>query len=240
MRAPTTELPVVFDKVSFEAGKSLIIDNLSLRLEAGAPTFLIGPNGSGKTTLLRLAMGLLQPTKGRITAGGRAGTAPERRAIVFQRPVMLRRTVAANIRFALTASKVPRHLHADRLAELLSLVNLPHLADRPARSLSGGEQQRIALARALGRDPDVLFLDEPTASLDPAAIKTIEDIVRSVAARGIKIVMTTHDLGSAKRLAGEVVFLHRGRAVEVSPADEFFAQPKTEEARRFVTGELLL
>jgi tungstate transport system ATP-binding protein len=106
--------------------------------------------------------------------------------------------------------------------------------------LSGGEQQRLALARALARDPEVLFLDEPTASLDPAATKAIEDIVRTVAARGVKVVMATHDLGEAKRLAGDVVLIHRGRLIETAPAAEFFATPRTQKARKFIAGELLV
>ena len=111
---------------------------------------------------------------------------------------------------------------------------------RPARRLSGGEQQRLALARALAKAPQVLFLDEPTASLDPAATKAIEDVIRAVAARGIKVVMSTHDLGEAKRLAGDIVLMHRGRVIENGPAEAFFSEPKTEEARRFTAGELLV
>jgi len=121
-----------------------------------------------------------------------------------------------------------------------TLVGLGGLGGRPARKLSGGEQQRLALARALAKEPDVLFLDEPTASLDPAATKAIEDVIRTVAVRGIKVVMSTHDLGEAKRLAGEIVLMHRGRVIENGPAEVFFFAPKTEEARRFINGELLL
>ena len=153
---------------------------------------------------------------------------------------MLRRSAAANIRYALAAAGVPRAERAARVAELLALVGLDGLGERPARKLSGGEQQRLALARALAKEPQVLFLDEPTASLDPAATKAIEDVIRAVAARGIKVVMSTHDLGEARRLAGEIVLLHRGRVVESGPAEAFFSAPKTEEARRFVAGELLV
>ena len=114
------------------------------------------------------------------------------------------------------------------------------LADRPARRLSGGEQQRLALARALARDPEILFLDEPTASLDPAATKAVEDIVRAVAASGVKIVMATHDIGQARRLAGDIVFLARGRLVENAPAHRFFASPATNEAAAFLRGDLVI
>lgn len=240
MRAPSSELPIELNGVSFRAGNVPIVEELTLRFSAGAPTVMIGPNGAGKTTVLRLAMGLLAPTSGRISWGGRETVPPARRALVFQRPVMLRRSTADNIRYALAAAGVGRNEREARLGELLKLVGLPSLGGRPARRLSGGEQQRIALARALAKDPEVLFLDEPTASLDPAATKAIEDILRAVIARGIKVVMTTHDLGEARRLAGEIVLLHRGRAVEVSPAEDFFARPKTEAARRFIAGELLL
>jgi tungstate transport system ATP-binding protein len=153
---------------------------------------------------------------------------------------MLRRTAVANLRYALAAADFPRARHHERAAELLALVGLEELAHRPARRLSGGEQQRLALARALARDPTVLFLDEPTASLDPYATKAIEDIVHAVSARGVKVVMATHDLGQAKRLGGDIVLLHRGRLIENAPAKEFFAKPRTEEARKFIAGELLV
>ncbi len=240
MRAPITDLPIVLDAVSLRRGGADILTDISLALRPGKPTVLLGPNGAGKTTLLRLAMGLLRPSSGGVTWGGRENAAPARRAIVFQRPVMLRRSAAANVRYGLAAAGVKRPLRRARAAELLDLVGLADLAERPARRLSGGEQQRLALARALARDPEILFLDEPTASLDPAGTKAVEDIIRATAVRGIKIVMSTHDLGEARRLAGEVVLLHRGRLVESGPAPSFFAQPATAEARRFVAGELLL
>ena len=245
MRAPASDLPVMFLEVGILAGEVTILDNISLTLAAGPPTVLIGPNGSGKTTLLRAAMGLIPTSRGRITwggkdLGGREAAQRTRRAIVFQRPAMLRRSATGNVRYALAAAGVPRAARTERAAELLALVGLDGLGHRPARRLSGGEQQRLALARALARDPAVLFLDEPTASLDPAATKAIEDIVRSVAARGVKVVMATHDLGEAKRLAGEIVLLHRGRVIESGPADAFFATPKTDTAKQFIAGELLV
>jgi tungstate transport system ATP-binding protein len=240
MRAPDTELPIVLDNVRYGVRGLAIIDGVSLAVSAGPPTVLIGPNGSGKTTLLRLVMGLLEPVSGAITWGGRLRVPPVRRAVVFQRPAMLRRSAAANIAYALSSAGVPRADWAARIDELLALVGLAGLGDRAARRLSGGEQQRLALARALAREPQVLLLDEPTASLDPAATKAVEDVIRTVAGRGIKVVFSTHDLAEARRLAGDVVLLNRGRIVEKAAATEFFAGPKTEEARRFVAGELLL
>jgi tungstate transport system ATP-binding protein len=140
----------------------------------------------------------------------------------------------------LAAAGVARSEREPRVVELLTLVGLETFADRPARRLSGGEQQRLSLARALARNPAVLFLDEPTASLDPAATKAIEDLVRAISARGIKIVMATHNLGEAKRLAGDIVLLHRGRIIESGPAEGFFSDPSTEAAKRFLSGELLI
>lgn len=240
MRAPSSELPIVFDGVTVAAGGVTILDNIALSLAPGAPTVLIGPNGSGKSTLLRVAMGLLAPSRGCITWGGLEYVPPHKRAIVFQRPAMLRRSASANIRFALRAAGIPRSEHARRTAELLELVGLQALANRAARRLSGGEQQRLALARALARDPAVLFLDEPTASLDPVATKAVEDIIRAVSERNIKVVMATHDFGEARRLAGDVVMLHRGRIVETGAAAPFFDAPRTLEARAFLAGELLI
>ncbi|WP_213285683.1 energy-coupling factor ABC transporter ATP-binding protein [Bradyrhizobium sp. sGM-13] len=240
MRAPSSELPIEFDRVTVTAGGITILDDVALTLAPGPPTVLIGPNGSGKSTMLRLAMGLLAPSRGRITWGGLQHVPPLKRAIVFQRPAMLRRSAAANLRFALRAAGIPHAEHARRVAELLELVGLHALADRAARRLSGGEQQRLALARALARDPSVLFLDEPTASLDPIATKAVEDIIRTVSERNIKVVMATHDLGEARRLAGEIVMLHRGRIVETGAAASFFDAPQTAEARAFLAGELLI
>jgi tungstate transport system ATP-binding protein len=240
MRAPSSDLPLRLEDVSLLAREVTILDHVSLEFTPGAPTVLIGPNGSGKTSLMRVAMGMVPPSAGRVTYGGRTETPPVRRAIVFQRPVMLRRSAAGNLRYALAAADVPRAECEARAAQLLSLVGLTPIGDRPARRLSGGEQQRLAIARSLAKDPDILFLDEPTASLDPAAAKATEDIIRDIAARGIKIVMSTHDIAQARRLGGEIVLLHRGRVVETADTASFFDSPRTDAARRFVAGELLV
>src|SRR3954452_3200592 len=233
MRAPVSDLAVRLEDASLCVGGATTLDDVSLDLATATPTVLLGPNGSGKSTLLRLAMGLARPTAGRVTWGGRAQPG-ERLAMVFQRPVMLRRTAAANVAYALGARDEAR------VAELLDRVGLGALADRPARRLSGGEQQRLALPRALAGDPEILFLDEPTASLDPAATKGVEDIVRDVAATGVKIVMATHDIGQARRLAGDIVFLARGRLVERAAAAQFFIAPATPEAAAFLRGDLVI
>jgi tungstate transport system ATP-binding protein len=240
MRAPITDLPLVLDEVSLQAGATTILDRLSLTVTPGAPTLIVGPNGAGKTTLLRLCMGLTAPSTGRISWGGRTDNTLERRAILFQRPVMLRRTAAGNVAYALAQAAIPRASRAKRVAALLERVGLADLAQRPARRLSGGEQQRLALARALARDPEVLLLDEPTANLDPAATRSVEEIVLMAAQSGIKIVMASHDLGQVRRLAGDVIFLVRGALCERGRATDFLDHPRTPEAAAFVRGDLVI
>ena len=224
---------VHFANAGFTAGTTTILHEATVTISSGGPTLLLGPNGSGKTTLLKLAMGLLDPT-----SGGIEWLSDVKKSFVFQRPVMLRRSVADNIAFAAEAAELP----ADRMKilELLESVGLAHLAERPARKLSGGEQQRLALARALAREPQILFLDEPTASLDPAATKLIEDVITRSAGSGVKIVMASHDLGQARRLASDVIFMAHGRVLEQTAASAFFAAPATEAGRRFLAGDLVL
>ncbi len=234
------ELPIVLRDVHIRLGATPALRGCSLTFEAGAPSVIIGPNASGKTTLLRTLMGLLQPNSGSISWGGHALVPPTRRAMVFQRPVMFRRSVAGNLRYALATARVPRDRWPARVADLLALVGLTGLDERPAPRLSGGERQRLALARALARDPEVLLLDEPTASLDPAATLAIEALVRAIAARGVKVIMTTHDLGEAERLAGDVVLMHRGEVIESGPADSVLNAPRSDGARRFLSGRLPL
>jgi tungstate transport system ATP-binding protein len=237
MRDRTSTLPIVLDGVTLAAGETRILRAVTLSIEAGPPTVLIGPNGSGKTSVIRLAMGLLAPTAGSVRSAC-LGPAAHRKAIVFQKPVMLRRSAGGNVAFALRAAGRPSD--ATTVERLLDRVGLAALADRPARRLSGGEQQRLALARALARDPEVLFLDEPTASLDPAATKAVEDIIAGAVAGGVKIVMATHDMGQARRLAGDIAFLAKGRLIEHAAAERFFTAPATPEARSFLAGDLVI
>jgi len=239
MREPEPVLPIRFAGVEVRAGDRTLLRSITLEIAAGPPTVLIGPNGSGKTTFLKAAMGLIAPGAGVVRWGAHPVAPASRLAMVFQRPVMLRRSCAGNLRYALAAAGVPGGQREQQVTELLQRVGLHGLAGAPARRLSGGEQQRLALARALARRPAVLFLDEPTASLDPAATQAIEDLIRSVSERGVKVVMATHDLGGARRLAGEILLLHRGTVLESGPTQAFFAGPATEAARRFIAGELL-
>jgi tungstate transport system ATP-binding protein len=229
-------LPLRLEEVSYAAGGRTIIDRVSLTLEAGPSTVILGANGAGKSVLMRLMHGLLAPSAGRIawsTVGAR-----RRQAMVFQRPVMLRRSALANVVYALEAAGVAAASRARLAHEALAEVGLLALAARPARVLSGGEQQRLALARAWALHPEVLFLDEPTASLDPGATREIESIIRAFDAAGTKIVMSTHSLGQARRLGDEVIYLHQGRVAERAPIERFFPLPSTAEAAAFVKGEL--
>jgi tungstate transport system ATP-binding protein len=232
-------LPLRLKQVSWVAGGRSIIDGITLDLLAGCRTVILGANGAGKSVLMRLCHGLLTPSSGRIEWGRpeKPGE-PRRQAMVFQRPILLRRSAISNVTYALKLKGVPRDQRTRRAAEALERVGLAALAERPARVLSIGEQQRLALARAWAIDPEVLFLDEPTASLDPGASYEVERIIQAIHLGGTKIVMTTHHLGQAKRLADEIVFLHQGRLVERSSAASFFKQPASDEARSFTRGEL--
>ena len=223
-------LPLRLEEVSFLH----VLQPLSLQIEAGPSTIILGANGAGKSVLMRLMHGLLAPSSGRVSWSG--DDARRRQAMVFQRPVMLRRSAFQNVLYALDVAGVAG---AERLAaEALAEVGLAHVAHQPARVLSFGEQQRLALARAWALHPEVLFLDEPTASLDPTATREIEAVIRAFDASGTKIVMATHNLGQARRLGDEVIDLHQGRVVERAPAEKFFAAPATPEATAFIKGEL--
>jgi len=238
MHARPSPLPLRLDGVSFAAGGVSILERVTLSLGAGPRTVILGPNGAGKSVLLRVCHGLLRPTQGKIAWAHEVRGGPRPDAMVFQRPVMLRRSVRANVEYGLKLQGLARGERRRIALARLEAVGLAHLADRPARRLSGGEQQRVALARAWALEPAILFLDEPTASLDPAATRMVEAIVLAMHGAGTKIVMTTHDLGQARRLADEIVFVHRGRIVEHAPAAKFFAGPSAPEAAAFIRGEL--
>jgi len=229
-------LPLKLEEVFFVAGGRVIIERISADIGAGPSTIILGANGAGKSVLMRLMHGLLAPASGRIVWS--SGDTARLQAMVFQRPVLLRRSALANVTYALKLARVP-HAERERLAlEALESVGLAAFARRPARVLSGGEQQRLALARAWALHPEVLFLDEPTASLDPTASREIERVIQAFDAAGTKIVMATHNLGQARRLGDEVLFLHQGRLVERAPVEQFFSRPASLEAAAFIKGEL--
>ena len=223
--------------LAFEGRGHRALDGVSLSLARGS-TAILGANGAGKSVLLRLMHGLLVPSAGTVAWQG----AP-RAAMVFQKPVLLRRSALDNVIYGLELSAAHRdepfaHLR-ERAALALRRVGLAHLAQRPGRVLSGGEQQRIALARAWALEPDVLLLDEPTASLDPAAVRAVEEIIGEIASGGTSIVMTTHHRGLARRFADSVVFLEAGRVAEHTPVEEFFAQARSPGGQAYLQGEVV-
>jgi tungstate transport system ATP-binding protein len=235
-----TLFPLLLHEVCFKAGEQRLIDHISCTLEAQPFTTVLGPNGAGKSLLLRLCHGLISASSGSIVWNGLDVRHARRyQAMMFQRPVLLRRTVAANISYVLSIQGIPRRQRQTLVSQALEQAGLLDLAGRPARRLSGGEQQRLALARAWALKPQVLLLDEPTASLDPAATQAVETFLQQIYKAGTKIIMTTHDLGQARRLADEVLFLHRGRLLEHGPATEFFSTPQSKEATAFLEGRLL-
>jgi tungstate transport system ATP-binding protein len=238
--APITPLPACVARgLCYEIERRRLIDGIDLDLPQRGISAVMGPNGAGKSLLLKLLHGLIEPSVGAVSWGGMPpGPAVRRRqGMVFQRPVLLRRSAGANIDFVLNLNS---RATAERRRALLAEVGLQSHERTPARKLSGGEQQRLALARALALEPSVLFLDEATANLDPNSTQSIETIVSGARARGIKIILVTHDVGQARRLADDVVFMHRGRLIEHREAHDFFAQPASAEARAFLAGQLVL
>ena len=239
MRDEPSSLPVRLSRVRYAVGGTTLIRDLTLTLGGRGITTILGPNGAGKSLTLRLCHGLIQPTAGAVEWLGPGAAITRRHAMVFQRPVMLRRSARGNLIHALALAGHGYRARRTAAGIALDRFGLTALADRPARVLSGGEQQRLALARAWSLRPEVLFLDEPTANLDPTATRAVESMIAEFVRDGIRIVMTTHDLGQARRLADEVVFLNRGMLIEQTHASTFFDQPRTAEAAAFLRGDLL-
>src|SRR6056297_384060 len=230
---------LTLQNLSLNVGDKALVRGANLTLSGEGITMIMGPNGAGKSLLLKLAHGLTPATDGQVLWGEQPldDTARRAQAMVFQKPVVLRRSVAANVDFVLKARGIR---DAARRDALLDHVGLLGHARQPARLLSGGEQQRLALARALALKPKVMLLDEPTASLDPASVLKIEEIVQQAHSAGTKIIFVTHDPGQAGRLADDIVFVHRGRVHEHGPADLFLSRPETQEARDFLQGRIVV
>lgn len=231
------------DALGYSVADRALVEPLSLQLPLEGCTVILGPNGAGKSTLLQLIHGMLEGQTGCVRIS--SGTAeprpvtPGELALVLQRPVMLSRSVQANVEHALAVRGVPRRDRAALASRSLARVGLSAFATRFAQSLSGGEQQRLAIARVIACSPLGLLLDEPCGSLDPGATAAIEVLLIELAATGMGVVMTTHDLAQARRLASRVVFIHQGQILEVSAASAFFNSPQTDLARRFLAGELI-
>lgn len=225
------------DEVCVSRAGRPLLNGLNFSIAQTGVTTLLGPNGAGKSLILRLISGLIMADSGTLSI---VPSIAENLALVFQTPVVLRRSVKANLEHAMKIYGVPKPQRVGRIAELLVMADLTHLAETPAKALSGGEKQRLAMARALAADPKLLLLDEPTASLDPHSTAAIERLTRGAVASGAKVILVTHDRGQAQRLADDVLFVHRGRAAEHSPAPKFFDTPSSEEGRSYLKGHILL
>jgi len=233
-------MPLTVQALTYTAKSKRLIDNLDLYISSSGITVILGPNGAGKSLLLRLIHGIIKSDSGTIKWGHQTinGILRRYQSLIFQKPVLLRRSVKANLEFVLNLRKIPEP--SQRCEELLNLVNLQSHAQQAARSLSVGEQQRLALARSLAIEPLVLMLDESTANLDPASTEVIEKNVLQQKRKGVKIIFITHDLGQAQRLADDIVFMHRGRVVENTSVQTFFSHPNTDIAQAYLSGKLLL
>lgn len=219
-------------------GKTLV-GPVDLTLDGSGATVVIGPNGAGKTTLLNLLHGTARLHKGSIEWRVDTQTARRAQSFVFQRPIMLRRSVAANLAYPLSVRRTPRGEIEKKVAHWAEQVGLAGMLDRQAPALSGGEQQKLALARALITEPELLFLDEPCASLDGPATRDIENILKTVSSEGTCLILATHDMGQARRLADQVIFLRGGKIAETAPAPRFFDHPITSEASAFLNGDIV-
>ena len=240
--ATPTVLPITARGVAITRAGRHLLDGIDFTLSGGGVTAILGPNGAGKSMLLRVLANLVPPDQGVVEWDGRRpdrARAP-RIGFVFQKPVLLRRSVRANIEYALAAIGIRGAMRRARAGQVLEAASLHQLAERPARLLSGGEQQRLALARALSTRPQALFLDEPTSSLDPAAMLAIETLIGAARADGMTIALVTHDIAQAKRLADEIAFVHHGRITERTPAGDFFAGPGSEPACAYLEGRIVV
>lgn len=236
-------LPIVADGATFVGTEGQrLLDQVNLTIAGSGIMIVMGPNGAGKSLLLRVLTGLVPISDGTMSWAGQpsVGSAVRRIGFVFQKPVMFRRSVMENVSFVLRQAGLPKDKARERAEHVLQGADLMHLASAPARRLSGGEQQRVAIARARAIDPEILFLDEPTAHLDPASTAIIEKMILDAKARGTHIVHVTHDLGQAKRLADDIIFLHQGKLVEHRRAEAFFAGPKSKAAQAFMAGDLVI
>ena len=240
MRDTASMLPLVVRDLRLELDGRVLLDVPTVRIQNRRRTVVLGPNGAGKTLFLKVCHGLIAPTSGTMTYTGARPPSEIRRkqGMVFQKPVMLRRSVRSNVTHALALAGVGWSERQRIASETIAQFGLTALANQPARVLSGGEQQRLAIARAASLDPDLLFLDEPTSALDPTACRQIEEMLDFLHGRGVSMVLTTHDLGLARRFADVVLFFHNGRLVEEDEAKNFFSAPSSPEAQAFLENRL--
>ncbi|GLQ05947.1 ATP-binding cassette domain-containing protein [Sneathiella chinensis] len=232
--------PVVLDDVSVYRKQTRVLGPLNIRFEQTGCTVLMGPNGAGKTTFLRLLHGLVRPREGKVVWALPPEQTYARQSFVFQTPIVMRRTVQDNIAYPLIVRGAGKRQGRQQADEWIDRVGLAHVAHKDAGVISGGERQKLALARALITAPDVLFLDEPSTNLDGASTRDIEALIQAVVRDGTRVFLATHDLGQARRLADNILFIHHGAILEHAECDAFFDHPATPEARSFLRGDILL
>ena len=237
--APTESDALAVRGLTVSYGDRPVVFSVDLTVPKGSMTAIIGPNGSGKTTLLRAINGLERLRGGTINWNCQSEIARERQAFVFQSPVMLRRSVTKNIEYPLRLKGCSKEKIASTISDWLTRIGLEKSAQMDATWLSGGEKQKLALARALACEPELLLLDEPTANLDGSATREIEALLQQAAQDGVRIVMTTHNIAQARRLADEVVFLYRGQALEQGKAGQLLDAPATDQAKAFIRGDIV-
>lgn len=244
LKAPQNSLlfPLHVEELIYKVRDEALINGLSFSVQETGITAIMGPNGAGKSLTLRLLHGLIKPCAGRISWGDHKEleTVRAHQAMVFQKPILLRRTVIDNLRYALKIKGVKDKAAQSMLIDqALERAKLSALVNSPARQLSGGEQQRLAMARALLHRPAILFLDEPTSSLDPNATKAVEELILTASAEGSKIIMVTHDIGQARRLSDEILFMHDGKLAEQGATSSVLDKPKSVAAQQFYGGEIV-
>lgn len=232
----TQMLPLILTNVAVRRGGQRIIGPITYTLGQGAPTMLIGPNGSGKTTLLRVMHGIERISTGKVAW---INDAPDQQAFVFQSPIVLRRTVAENLAYPLHLAGLDEINISARVIRWMGRISLTAFANTSATRLSGGERQKLAIARALIRGPQVLFLDEPCANLDGHTTREIETLLSETAVAGTRLIMATHDMGQARRLAGDVIFMLNGKIHEHGAADYMFNKPQSSELKSFLQGDIV-
>lgn len=232
----TQMFPLNLQQVLVRRRGKAVIGPTDLLLQPGGPTIIIGPNGSGKTTLLRVMHGIERVTQGTVTW---RHDDPSQHAFVFQSPIVLRRSVFENLAYPLRLIKTPKPEIAKAVDYWLLRIGLSDSRHSPAMRLSGGERQKLAIARALIRQPQVLFLDEPCANLDGHTTREIEALLQETSAAGTRLVMSTHDMGQARRLARDLVFMLHGKVHEVCAAEVAFARPQTKELAAFLRGDIV-
>ena len=231
--------PMAATDLTVRRGGRLLLEGVSLTLTGEGVTIVLGPNGAGKSTLLKALHGMQRLAKGSVEWSEPTASAQDRQAFVFQTPILMRRTVLDNVAYPLQIQGTPKTQAREKAALWLQKVHLGKALNQRATDLSGGERQKMALVRALIREPELLFLDEPSANLDGRATREIEELLKETNTAGTRIVMATHDFGQARRLATDVVFLHKGQMLEHTPADVFFDTPQTAQAQAFLNGEIV-